>query len=85
MDRYPPILKKGKRIVNSKRKAYWKGKRKLCAFSKGDCGWKGGKEKEKKSSPILEDREVQKINKRSSFQEETKDGGNAKKNGSSIL
>jgi len=45
----------------------------------------GRGKKKKKSSPILEDREVQKINKRSSFQEEKKDGGNAKKNGSSIL
>jgi len=79
-------LKKRKIIVNCKRKAYWKGKRKLCAFSKGDCGWKGGKKKKKKkSSPILEDREVEKINKCSSFQEEKEDGGNGKKKCSSIL
>lgn len=48
-------------------------------FPKETVVGRGKKKKKKKSSPILEDREVQKINKRSSFQEEKKDGGNAKK------
>ncbi len=45
----------------------------------------GRGEKKKKSSPILEDREVEKKFKCLSFQEEKEDGGNRKKICSSIL
>jgi len=67
---------------NCKRKAYWKGKENCAPFPKETVVGRG--KKKKKSSPILEDREVEKINKCSSFQEEKEDGGNGKKKCSSI-